>query len=167
MTSNQGRPFPWGKDAFSLCFRIPPIFDKFLKFYLFLKKFSIFIRQNCWWPFFSHRPKISNFPPFSLFGYIPSVSRQFLFPPYFDKFPSVFEKFTCFLHTLCIFRFPPLRRTSTIPKLRRINIIEVFKYYIINNMIEFFIYIYKLTVNINSKKWSTLQNHFSVKFKIN
>src|SRR6218665_3612413 len=53
-----------------------------------------------------HKFRIS--PLLSLFQYIfPPVSQKLLFPPSFDKFPSVFEKFTCFLHTLCVFRFPP------------------------------------------------------------
>src|SRR6218665_2308821 len=46
-----------------------------------------------------HIPCLSTFP---------SVSRKLLFPPYFSKFlPSVSEKFTCILHTVCVFRFPP------------------------------------------------------------
>src|SRR6218665_2427383 len=49
--------------------------------------------------------RISRFPLFSLFQYPPG-SRKLLFPPTLTNFPSVFEKFTCFLHTLCVFRFP-------------------------------------------------------------
>src|SRR6218665_3019012 len=77
---------------------------KFSKCYLFPKNFSIFIRRLM--TFFSHRPQIYNFPLFSLFQYIPPVSRKLLFPPYFLQFPSVLEKITCFLPTLCVFRFP-------------------------------------------------------------
>ena len=55
----------------------------------------------------NHKFEIS--PLFFLFQYIsPSVSRIFLFPPYFDKFfAPVLDKFTCFLHTLLVFRLPP------------------------------------------------------------
>ena len=86
---------------FPPCFRFSPTY--------FLKNFRLEIFLNFWWPFFSHRPQISNFPP------IFPVSVHF--PPYFAKiiisplllqisFPVV-EKFTCFLHTLCVFGFPP------------------------------------------------------------
>src|SRR6218665_997883 len=55
--------------------------------------------------------KISDlyfFPPiFSVSVHFPRVSRKLLFPPYFEQFPPVFQKFTCLLHTLCVFRFPP------------------------------------------------------------
>src|SRR6218665_3812547 len=49
-----------------------------------------------------------KFPPyFRCFSTFPPVSRKLLFPPYFDKFPpSVLHKFTCFLYTLRVFRFP-------------------------------------------------------------
>src|SRR6218665_1898310 len=58
--------------------------------------------------FFSHRPQILNFPHiFAVSVHFPPVSRKLLFPPYFDKFPPpVLHKFTCFLHTLRVFRFP-------------------------------------------------------------
>ena len=107
---------PWGNDAFSLCFRFPPYFRKILwlcgkfpKCYLFPKKFPIFIHQNFLWPFFSHWPQISNFPPiFAVSVHFPPVSRKLFFPPYFYKFPPpVLGKFTCFLHTLRVF-FPLL-----------------------------------------------------------
>src|SRR6218665_2527872 len=58
--------------------------------------------------FFSHPPQISNFPPVFLVSvHLPPVSRKLLFPPTFKNVPSVFEKFTCFLHTFCVFCFSP------------------------------------------------------------
>jgi len=100
----------WGHDAFPPCFRFSPNFrknfrlcGKFSEFYLFPKKFSIFIRQNFWWPFFSHRPQIYfEFPPiFPVSVHFLPVLRKLLFPP-------AFEKLTCFLHNLCVFCFPLL-----------------------------------------------------------
>src|SRR6218665_2842011 len=80
--------------------------ENFLNF-TFSRKFSQFPSAKI--SHDSHRPQISNFPPyFPCFTTFPSVSRQLLFPPYFSKFPPVLEKFTCFLHTLCVFRFPLL-----------------------------------------------------------
>ena len=89
---------------FSPCFRFPPYFrkifglwGKFQKFYLFLKNFLIFIRQNFWWLLFSHRSQISNFPPiFAVSVHFPPVSRKLLFPPTLTNFPPVLHKFTCF-----------------------------------------------------------------------
>src|SRR6218665_2066294 len=66
----------------SLCFRFPSVSEKFFG-----------LRRKS---FFSHRPQILNFPLFSLFQYI---------SPYFVKF-------TCLLHTLCVFRFPLLQARS-------------------------------------------------------
>src|SRR6218665_494340 len=58
--------------------------------------------------FFKKSTTNGEFPPiFPIFSTYPSVSRKLLFPPYFQKFPPVLEKFTCFLHTLCVFRLPP------------------------------------------------------------
>src|SRR6218665_4133432 len=58
--------------------------------------------------FFSHQPHISNFHPiFPVSIHFPPVSRKLLFPPTFTIFPSVLDKFTYFLHTLLVFRFPP------------------------------------------------------------
>jgi len=91
----------------------PPVSDspyfsdsrKFSKFYLFLKNFLILIRQNFWWPFFSHRPPIYNFPPiFPVLVHFPPFSRRFVFPPVFTNSPW-FRKIHLFLHTLRVFRF--------------------------------------------------------------
>jgi len=88
-------------------FQISPLFSKnfqtakFSKFDLFPKYLSIFIRQNFWWPFISHRPQISNFPPFSLFQYIfPPVSQKLLFPLCLRKIHLLFT------YLMCI-SFPP------------------------------------------------------------
>ena len=37
----------------------------------------------------------------------PPASRKLLFPPTFQHFPPVLQKFTYFLHAFCVFRFPP------------------------------------------------------------
>src|SRR6218665_1254951 len=93
-------------------FTILPFPENFLDFHppKFLMTFFLF---------FSHRPKISNFPPFFLFQNISPVSRKYYFPPssssslsslpsgrsrrpmalllfspYFDKFPSLFYTFS-------------------------------------------------------------------------
>jgi len=49
-----------------------------------------------------------EFPLFSLFQYISPLFREnYYFPPTLENLPPVLEKFTCFLHTLWVFRFPP------------------------------------------------------------
>ena len=58
--------------------------------------------------FLSHRLKILIPHLFSLFHYIlPPISRKLSFPLLLQISSSVFGKFMCFLHTLCVFRFPP------------------------------------------------------------
>jgi len=109
----QGRPsHPETMMHFPPYFRFP-LFSKnskilleILKFYHFPKKFPIFIRQNFWWLFFSHRLQILNPPYFACFSTFPLDWRKLLFPPYFHKFPPVFGKFTSFL-ILSVY-FPPL-----------------------------------------------------------
>src|SRR6218665_389502 len=54
--------------------------------------------------FLSHRPQISNFP---LYFRLP-ISEKIFFPPPLANFPPHNAKFTCFLHTFCLFRFPPI-----------------------------------------------------------
>ena len=97
----QGRPSPWGHDAF------PPISDspyvrqifrlcgKFSKFNLFPPKISDDL--------LCHRPQISNFPLFSLF---PPVSRKLLFPPLW-KIPLCFRKIRLVLTYFMCISFPP------------------------------------------------------------
>ena len=61
--------------------------------------------------FFSQQSQVSNFPLcFCYFNTVPPLFRQnYSFPlPTFINFSPVFGKFTCFLHTLCVFRFPLL-----------------------------------------------------------
>src|SRR6218665_201049 len=57
--------------------------------------------------FCSHQPQILNFPPiFTISIHFPPISRK-LFFPHFSKFSSLFSQNLCFLHTLCVFCFPP------------------------------------------------------------
>ena len=94
-------PYLSATQIFRLC-------ENFSKFYLFPKNFSI-SSDNISDDFFIHRPQNLNLPPYFLyFSTFPPVSRKLLFPPTLTNVPSVFKKFTCFLHTLCVFRFPPL-----------------------------------------------------------
>ena len=107
---DQGRPSPSEAIMHFLSVSdFPPIFDKFsdsvenFKNFTFSQKnVSIFIR------FFSHQPQISNFPLFSVFQYISPLFRENYYSPTLKNVPPVLEKFTCFLHTLCVFRFPLL-----------------------------------------------------------
>ena len=100
--------FPWGHDAFSPLCQIFPYFreifrlcGKFPEFYLFPKIFSIFIRQNFWWIF----EFLLYFPCFSTFPLC--FAKIIISPLLWQIYPPVLEKFTCCLHTLCVFRFPP------------------------------------------------------------
>src|SRR6218665_3205651 len=53
-----------------------------------------------------HKFRIS--PLFSLFQYISPLFRENYYSHYFGKFsPPVLYKFTCFLHALRVFCFPP------------------------------------------------------------
>ena len=99
---------PWDHDAF------PPVSDspyflKFSQFYLFPTNFLIFIRQNfSWLVFLVIDQKFRNSPLFSLFQYIsPLFRKNYYFPPALTHFPPCLDKFTCFLHTLRVFRLPP------------------------------------------------------------
>ena len=106
----QRRPSLWGHNSFSPSFRFPPIFEKisdsgkFSKFYFFPKNFSIFIRQNFWWPFviIDHKFRIS--PYFPCFSTFPPSFTKIIISHHFEKFPPPCfrKKFTCFLHTLCV-----------------------------------------------------------------
>src|SRR6218665_2593379 len=76
-----------------------PFPEKFLDFHLpkFLMTFCLVIE---------HKFRIS--PCFPCFGTFPPLFREnYYFPPTFKNVLPVFEKFTCFLHILCVFRFPP------------------------------------------------------------
>ena len=105
----------WDHDAFSPsvsdfphCFRKNfRFFGKFIKFDLFPKKFPIFIRQNFWWPFFSHRPQILNSPPIlPVLVHFLSDWRKLLFPPYFHKFPPLFSENSPAFYILCVYFLP-------------------------------------------------------------
>src|SRR6218665_2104923 len=98
---------------FSPCFRFPPIFDKFSDSVENFQNVT-FSRQN----FRFSSAKISDdlflvidhkfspyFPCFSTCT--PCFAKIIISPPTFKNFLPVFEKFTCFLHTLCVFCFPP------------------------------------------------------------
>jgi len=55
---------------------------------------------------FCHRLQILNSSPiFAVLVRSPLFRKKYYFP-YFCKFPSDFVKCRCFLHTLCVFRFP-------------------------------------------------------------
>ena len=89
----------------------PPFQKNFRTFWIFLQfyLFPTFIGQNFWWPFFSHRPQISNFPLFSLFQYIsPCFAKIILSPLLLQISTLFFANFTCFLHTLRVFSPPAL-----------------------------------------------------------
>src|SRR6218665_2451715 len=100
-------------------FQISPLFSKnfqtlwkVLKFLPFPKKFLDFHLPKCLMTFysFSQRPKISNFPPIFPVYISPLCFAKIIISPYSENPPPVLEKFTWFLHilcVLCIFRFPP------------------------------------------------------------
>src|SRR6218665_1201143 len=52
---------------------------------------------------------LSKFPPiFPVSVHSPPLFRENYYFPLLSKIsPPLFEKFTCFLHTFCVFRFPP------------------------------------------------------------
>ena len=106
MQYHQRRPSLWGHDSFTPGFRFSP--QKFQTL------FSIFIPKNLWWPFYSHRPQISNSHLFSNFStlsrlqHIPPMLREnyYFSTPTFTKSPLFSENsrvFTCFTYI----SFPP------------------------------------------------------------
>jgi len=106
---------PWDHDVFPPPVSDFPLFSKkirtlrtILTILPFPEKFLDFPR-NFWWPFFNHRPQISNFTPiFAVSVHFPLLHENYSFPPTLTKFPPVLHKFTCFLYTLRVFRFPLL-----------------------------------------------------------
>ena|SRR6218665_1107687 len=112
----QGRLFPHKAMMHFLLFQIyPPISEKnsdsvenFSSF-TFSRQISRFSYANIsdGLLFFSHRSQFISLP-FSLFQYLSPYFARTIISPYFLKFPPVFVKFTCFLHTLYVFRFPLL-----------------------------------------------------------
>jgi len=99
---------PWGHDAFPPCFRFPPIFEKFP---YFVENFQNFTFSRKISPFSSAKISDDLFLVVDhKFQYTSPLFREIFYSPYFDKFPPVFEKFPCFLHTLCVLRSPLLWR---------------------------------------------------------
>jgi len=100
---------------FPPCFRFSPYFQKIFRLWTIFKILNVTFSEKVFdfhppefLIFFSHRPKISNFLPiFPVSVYFPLFRENYYFPPTLTNFPPVFEKFTCFLHTLCVFRFLP------------------------------------------------------------
>jgi len=111
----QERPSLWGNDAFSPLFQISTMFPTNLQtpwkisqiWYLFPKKFSIFIRQNFWWPFFSLQPQISNSPYFWYFNTFPPVSTKLFFPRILSEISPLFSEIYVFFTYFVGFSFPP------------------------------------------------------------
>jgi len=112
----QGRPFPPETMMhFTPCFRFPPLFSK--NFRTLRKIFKLLPFPEKFIDF--HPPKfLKTFflviefrisPLFSLFQYIsPLFRKNYYSPLLWQLFPPVLHKFTCFLHTLRVFRFPLL-----------------------------------------------------------
>ena len=94
----------WGNAAFQINFLNS---SKNFPFLPFPKKFPIFIRQNFWWPLFSHRLQIWNVPLFSLFQYISPISEKLLFARIPLQISPWFRNIYAFLHTFSVLRFPP------------------------------------------------------------
>ena len=105
----QGRPYPLRQWCITPCFGFSSYFRQISQFLRLREIFSNIL------PF---PDKVFDFrPPKSLMTFL-VIDHKFwisLLPPYFAKiitsplllqiFPSDFGKFTCFLHTLCVFRF--------------------------------------------------------------
>jgi len=73
----------------------------------FLKKILIFIRQNFWWPFFSHRLQICNFSShFRSFSTFPPISEKLLFPLLLQISPLISLNLRAF-YILSVFFVPP------------------------------------------------------------
>ena len=81
-------------------FKILPFPEKFFDFHP--PKFLMIL-------FFCYHQQISNFfPIFSVsVNFLPLFRENYYFLLTFTNTPPVFEKIICFLHTLCVFRFPP------------------------------------------------------------
>src|SRR6218665_1184860 len=100
---------------FPLCFRFPLFsknfraFREILTILPFPRKISSFSFTKISDDLFlviDHKFPISH-PIFAVSVHFPPVSRKLFFPPTLTNFPPVLDKFTCFLHTLRVFRFPP------------------------------------------------------------
>ena len=58
--------------------------------------------------------KFRTSPYFRCFNTFSPYFEKISISPYFFKFPSDFVEFTCFLHTLCVFRFPQFHHDALI-----------------------------------------------------
>src|SRR6218665_1621006 len=93
-------------------FQIFPLFSKnfqTLENFTYSRKFSRFSSAKISDDLFlviGHKFRIS---PSIFLGsvHFPPVHENCYFRSTLKNFPPVLEKFTCFLHTLCVFRFPP------------------------------------------------------------
>jgi len=116
VTYIQGRPSPLRPWCISPSVSdFPPIFDKFsdsvenFQTFTFSRKMFRFSSAKISDDLFCHTPQISNCPPiFPVSVHFLLFRENYYFPTTLKNFPPVFEKFTCFLHTLCVFRSPLL-----------------------------------------------------------
>src|SRR6218665_600409 len=88
---------PYFQKIFRLC-------GKFSKFYLSRKISRFSSAKISDDPFLVKIHKFRIPPVFPVSVHFP-LFRENYYSPHFQKFPPVFEKFTSFLHTLCVFRF--------------------------------------------------------------
>jgi len=89
-TSVQGRSSPLRQWCISPLFQISPCFRKEFQ-----------TRGK-----FSSTTNLKFLPYFCCLSKFPPISENY-YSLYFCKFPPDFVKFKCFLHTFCVFRFPP------------------------------------------------------------
>ena len=83
--------------------------ENFHNLTLFPKHFSIFIRQNFWWPFFlfSRPLQILNSPIFAVSAhFFPPIPDKLLFPSCFCKSPRFRKIYLFFTYFVCV-SFPP------------------------------------------------------------
>ena len=91
----------------------PPIFDKFsdsvenVQNFTFSRQISRFSSAKISDDLFLVIDQNFEFPLFFLFQHISPCFAKIIISPTFKNFPPVLEKFTCFLHTLCV-SFSPL-----------------------------------------------------------
>ena len=111
---SQGRPSPLRKWCISPCFRFSPYFRKKISDSVEIfpilplpKKFSIFFRQNFWWPFFSHRQQMLNSPYFRCFITFSPILLKFLFRPLLFPISSTISKNLRVFYILYVFFVSP------------------------------------------------------------
>src|SRR6218665_2006993 len=89
---------------FPPCFRFSPIFEKFSESVENFQNFTFSSKISD--DFFYLSTTNFEFPPcFSTFP--PCFAKIIISPFTFTNCPPVLGKFICFLHALCVFRFPP------------------------------------------------------------